>query len=274
MGRLMGLIISTVKNKLGSIFFSKPKVEDSPAYLHMTKMLTLLKYPKQRLRFYQYPKAKHSLTELIKRAKHFKNKTGELLFKDYLTELEMIEREKQERPLKLLKALVDAKYGQNNQNLTQQFDAFAEHHQHEKNLTASVTFENFDSVCAEQDQESTYAPFFTTNGEVTFNDDLETKVEIETEADFDTYDNPAVDLLCEQFNALSLERYDDDCLQPSKRQKTSNSKSPHLLCMNGVESMLFYEIWQAKKEIISICNTIDVQDFSTQFNELKRIRSI
>lgn len=238
----MGLIISKTKNLLNSIFSSNSKIEDSPAYLHMTKMLASLKYPKQRQRFYQNPKAKHTLTELIKHAIQFKNKSCELLFKDYLTELEMIEKEIKERPFKLLKAMVDAKYGQAN------LIPFSEDN-------SKILTHNIHAVPAHHIEESP-AP----------EHDIVAKVEYY----FDSQVDIEMDLLCEQLNTMSLEQEDEDYLQQPKRLKTSDSNTRNVPSMNMVESLLSYAIWHAKSEIIAMQNAIKADVSSTQVSEHKR----
>ncbi|MGE3319920.1 MAG: hypothetical protein AB7I18_11565, partial [Candidatus Berkiella sp.] len=234
----MGMMISKAKEAIKSFFTPKNDPEKSPEFIYMSKMFAALKYPRQRRIFYRNPNAYKRLENLIKLATKFKQKRHELVFKDYLTELELNIKAQVERPMKLLQVLIEKESKQN------------------ENIVAPLSIDSPIYGSALPEDKSTPVddiPLYDTSVAPSELEYISPNAELEYNASTSDFEialqHEQMNILCEQFETFTLEMNEDDC-HSAKRQKTCSDQTAYIDTIQIMESILFYNLWNARKEVI------------------------
>jgi len=196
---------------------------NSRTYQYMIKMYEKLRYPKARELFYHDPSAYAQLLNLIDYATKYQKKSYELMFKDYLFELEDTIEAPKKRLHKLLQSLVEAKYGK---------------------PIGSLPFEDLapENHCARVEEEAPTQPektsfIVTNNGRY-------------REMPFWYYfSDDELDEFCHHFESLQLEDEDSSSEQKAKRSKLSDSLSSYIPSIESIEQDITPVIWQAQDEV-------------------------
>lgn len=195
-------------------------------------MVAYLKYPAQKNAFFDKSDAKERLTQLIAYAKKFDQRAAVRFLEDYLTDFEVYQNQKRNRPYELLRALTE-KEG------TRYYPPIIEAKTQEPLQIQTPV----DVIQSEPAIESQPSAFYDWN------------------APWEPYLALEIDELCDKFSALEL---DGDPLNPlfeAKRVKGSHEDLGYIPSLEMKEKTLSFRLACDKREIQLMQEIIgDIQD--------------
>lgn len=234
--------LSYVLNHIPAMRDSEPDHD----FDYMCNMYEKLKNSKEREWLYTNPTAYKLLLALIDDAKKYNNKTYELMFKEYLWELEDRLDAPRKRINQLLQKMIEADCPKPRE---------------------CPPFSNFPPVAPVSQKDCTAPPQEKENS-----CEVQDK-EIYWELPFFYYlSENELDEFCRNFESLSLEGKESESEQASKRCKISDEPSNNISPLNIMEPMLAPMIWKAQYEARRYFSAAD--NFEAGHENQKKKRNI